>query len=150
MKRLPKGIPTILFLIFIILFSLNSFAQNKDEQAIRKVLQSQTEEWNKGNIVSFMSGYWQSDSLLFVGSTGANYGFANTLKNYQKGYPDTAAMGKLSFDILQVRPLSDTYYFVLGKWHLCQCPVSIECRSSTSELSHGVGHELTAADSTLE
>ena len=118
MKRLPKGIPTILFLFFLIVFSLNSFAQNKNEQAIRNILQSQTEEWNKGNIVSFMSGYWQNDSLLFVGSSGANYGFANTLKNYQKGYPDTAAMGKLSFDILQVRPLSDTYYFVLGKWHL--------------------------------
>ena len=65
-----------------------------------------------------MSGYWQSDSLLFVGSTGANYGFANTLKNYQKGYPDSAAMGKLNFDVLQVKPLSNVFYFVLGKWYL--------------------------------
>jgi len=118
MKCIPIGMPSILILFFIFLCNFSSLAQNKDEQAVRKILQSQTEEWNKGNIVSFMSGYWQNDSLLFVGSTGANYGFANTLKNYQKGYPDTAAMGKLNFDILQVKPLSDTYYFVLGKWHL--------------------------------
>ena len=118
MKCLPKRIISILFLFSLILISFSSLAQNKDEQAIRKILQSQTEEWNKGNIVSFMSGYWQSDSLLFVGSAGANYGFANTLKNYQKGYPDSAAMGKLNFDVLQVKPLSNVFYFVLGKWYL--------------------------------
>ena len=38
--------------------------------------------------------------------------------NYKKGYPDTAAMGKLNFDILEVKRLSVMYFFVVGKWHL--------------------------------
>ena len=93
-------------------------AQNNDEVSIRNILKSQTDEWNKGNLVSFMKGYWNNDSLLFVGKSGATYGYQKTLANYQKGYPDTAAMGKLDFNILQVRRLSPNYYFVLGKWHL--------------------------------
>ena len=93
-------------------------AQNKDEQAIRHILTDQTEQWNKGNIEGFMKGYWQSDSLLFVGKSGPKYGYQTTLKNYKKGYPDTVAMGKLHFDILQMQPLSPDCYFVLGKWML--------------------------------
>ncbi len=101
-----------------LLFQQSLYAQHKDEQQIRQILADQTTEWNKGNLEAFMKGYWKSDSLLFVGKTGPRYGFQTTLDNYHKGYPDTAAMGKLSFNILQVKQLSPDYYFVLGKWML--------------------------------
>ena len=65
-----------------------------------------------------MGTYWQSDSLMFIGKSGVTYGWQNTLNNYKKGYPDTAAMGKLQFDILEVKRLSVMYFFVVGKWHL--------------------------------
>ncbi|MES2330949.1 MAG: nuclear transport factor 2 family protein [Bacteroidota bacterium] len=107
----------ILFSLSAIL-SLNLNAQNKDEQTIRSILADQTIQWNKGNIDAFMQGYWKSDSLLFVGKSGPKYGFQNTLESYKKGYPDAAAMGKLSFDILKVQKLSSDCYFVLGKWAL--------------------------------
>ncbi len=115
--RLNILVPTGFF-IFLIMSPCSIHAQNRDEQAIRKILADQTTEWNKGNIASFMSGYWKSDSLLFVGKNGPKYGFQKALDNYKKGYPDTVAMGQLSFDILQVRRLSPDYYFVLGKWIL--------------------------------
>jgi len=97
---------------------LTSSAQNKDEQAIRSILAEQTIQWNKGNIESFMKGYWKSDSLLFVGKNGPKYGYQTTLENYKKNYPDTVVMGKLNFDILRVQPLSADTYFVLGKFML--------------------------------
>jgi hypothetical protein len=65
-----------------------------------------------------MNAYWESDSLLFIGKSGPKYGYKTTLENYQKNYPDTAAMGKLSFDIMQIKRLSVLYFFVVGKWHL--------------------------------
>lgn len=108
----------LLFCIILLLTGLFSFAQNKDEQAIKDVLAEQTKNWNKGDLESFMKGYWESDSLVFVGKSGPKYGYNTTLENYKKGYPDTAAMGKLTFDILQVKRLSIIYFFVVGKWHL--------------------------------
>jgi len=65
-----------------------------------------------------MQPYWKSDSLMFIGKSGVVWGWQNTLDNYKKGYPDTAAMGKLAFDIIQVKKLSDKYYSVVGKWML--------------------------------
>lgn len=108
----------LLLFITITVFSFSATAQNSDEQAIRKILANQPLYWNKGNIDAFMQGYWKSDSLLFVGKNGPNYGYKKTLENYKKSYPDTTIMGKLSFDILKVEKLSPDRYFVLGKWML--------------------------------
>ncbi len=93
-------------------------AQPKDEVQIRKILDDQTKAWNKGDIDRFMNGYWENDSLMFIGKSGVTYGWQATLDSYKKGYPDTAAMGRLSFNILQVKRLSGEYYFVVGKWYL--------------------------------
>jgi uncharacterized protein (TIGR02246 family) len=108
----------IIVLSCISLSSFIGFAQSKDELAIRSVLETQRKAWNEGNIERFMEGYWQSDSLAFIGKSGVTRGWQKTLNNYKKGYPDTAAMGKLNFDILEVRKLSGDHFFVIGKWHL--------------------------------
>lgn len=93
-------------------------AQTNDEKSIRQSMNEQLTAWNKGDINRFMETYWKDDSLKFIGKSGVTYGWNNTLENYKKGYPDTAAMGKLDFNILEVKRLSGEYYFVIGKWHL--------------------------------
>lgn len=106
-----------LFFAFILFTSFCS-AQSKDETAIRQLLDNQIQAWNRGDIESFMKTYWESDSLMFIGKNGVTYGWTNTLNNYKKNYPDTVAMGKLSFNILSVQRLSIEYFHVVGKWHL--------------------------------
>jgi len=108
-----------IIMVSMIMFTcFDSFAQGKDEMDIRNTLQNQAISWNKGDLKEFMQPYWQNDSLMFIGKSGVTYGWENTLKNYQAGYPDTAHMGKLHFDILQVKRLSAIYFSVVGKWHL--------------------------------
>ncbi|MBS1747284.1 MAG: DUF4440 domain-containing protein [Bacteroidetes bacterium] len=107
-----------LIIIILLLGSVNiCFSQDKDSIAIRNVMNEQMIAWNNGNIEAFMQTYWKSDSLLFV-SNPPLYGWQSTLERYKKAYPDTIAMGKLSFDLLQIKRLSPEYYFVLGKWGL--------------------------------
>lgn len=101
-----------------LLFSLVSFAQSNDEKAIRAILAEQTEAWNRGNIDDFMKGYWNSDSLMFIGQNGVTYGYQNTLMNYKKNYSNADKMGTLTFNLVKVQRLSHEYYFVVGKWHL--------------------------------
>jgi ketosteroid isomerase-like protein len=108
----------IFFTLFTLLSTAILNAQSKDESSIRTILEQQTEEWNKGKLEAFMSGYWKNDSLMFIGNNGILYGWQKALDNYKKGYPDTAAMGKLNFNLLQVKRLSEDYFFVIGKWHL--------------------------------
>ena len=109
---------SLLLFVTLCILTANISAQNKNENSIRKVLAGQTNAWNKGDFQQFMQSYWQNDSLMFIGKSGITYGWQKTLENYKKGYPDTAAMGKLNFELLQVKKLSVDYYFVVGKWNL--------------------------------
>ena len=105
-------------LLPVLFFSMVAFSQSSDELTIRKVLDNQIKAWNKGDIGGFMQGYWKNDSLMFIGKKGINWGWQTTLENYKKNYPDTTAMGKLSFDIILVKKLSPEYYYIVGKWML--------------------------------
>jgi len=107
-----------LFFTTLMLVVAFSKAQSKEELLIRNVLSTQQNAWNKGDINAFMQGYWNNDSLMFIGKSGITYGWQKTLENYQKGYPDTAAMGKLQFECIEIKRLSPQYYFVVGKWFL--------------------------------
>ena len=105
-------------LIALLFFGISILAQRKQERIILGILDKQTQAWNRGDIDAFMNGYWENDSLMFIGKSGVTYGWTNTLNNYKKGYPDTAAMGKLTFTLIQVKKLSGKYYHVTGKWFL--------------------------------
>ncbi len=107
-----------LLLLTGIIISLSSMAQTKDEQIIRKMLADQISYWNKGDIPGFMQGYWENDSLVFIGKNGPAYGYNNTLRNYQKNYPNKDYMGVLNFDILSVQAIEKDHFFVIGKFML--------------------------------
>lgn len=92
--------------------------QDKDKEEILSILARQTQDWNRGDIDKFMVGYWNNDSLKFIGQSGITYGYQQTLNNYKKNYSTPEQMGKLSFVIVEVKRLSNKNYFVIGKWLL--------------------------------
>lgn len=93
-------------------------AQTDITSIIQKKMHDQELAWNKGDIDAFMSTYWNSDSLKFIGKNGITFGWKNTLENYKKNYPDKATMGTLSFSLLSVEQLSPTACYVIGSWSL--------------------------------
>ena len=105
------------FLVIALLWTAAIQAQN-NEAAIRRLLQQQTEAWNRGDLEAFMQTYWQSDSLIFIGSNGVNHGWKKALEHYEESYPNKDAMGSLSFEIIEIKKLSGEYFFVTGKWML--------------------------------
>ena len=108
-------LPALFFLI-----SMTTSAQKPEssEQLITTELARQQECWNSGNLECFMEGYWKSDSLRFIGKSGIKYGWQETLDNYKKSYPDRAAMGKLTFELLSFDSMGDEHMMVTGKWRL--------------------------------
>ncbi|HWD86497.1 MAG TPA: DUF4440 domain-containing protein [Mucilaginibacter sp.] len=106
-------------LIILCLLSLTtSFCFSQGRDAVLKVLHDQQDAWNRADIDGFMQGYWKSDSLVFVGKSAPVYGWQGSYDRYKKSYPDKAAMGQLTFTILQVKVLDGHNAFVLGGWHL--------------------------------
>jgi len=73
-----------IFSSLLIILTFTATAQNADEKAIKAILDNQQQAWNAGDLEKFMIGYWNNDSLMFIGSNGPTYGYAKTLANYKK------------------------------------------------------------------
>ncbi len=88
--------------------------------AIRQVMLDQQQAWSKHDLEGFMLGYWQSDSLKFYGQSGLTKGWLPTLENYKKSYPSPAHSGELNFELLDISPISEDAYWVMGRYHLAR------------------------------
>ncbi len=138
MKNSPKYLQNfIVFVLFVTVISYTTEGctitdKRHDKKAVKPVtineagltksidsiMQQQIVCWNEGDIPCFMEAYWKSDSLLFIGKSGINYGWQKTLDNYLKSYSSKEEMGILKFDN-QIMDLLDSNTFqVIGKWHL--------------------------------
>jgi len=88
------------------------------EAAVRAVLDAQVDAWNRGDIRGFMGGYARHDSLVFISGGTLRRGWQENLYAYMRNYPDQAAMGTLSFEDVDVRPLTPEYALAYGIWRL--------------------------------
>ncbi len=105
--------------IYLLLAGGIVLAQSKkDIDQIHSIMNRQAADWNQGHIASFMKGYWESDSLMFVGKSGVTYGYKATYDNYMKRYPDRATMGILKFDFINLSFHGRDVAFLVGKFHL--------------------------------
>ncbi|MCC9644172.1 isoaspartyl peptidase/L-asparaginase [Rhodopirellula sp. JC740] len=93
-------------------------AQHLDEAEIQTLLQQQANDWNAGDIESFMTVYWKSDQLTFSSSGDITRGYEATLKRYQSRYPTAEAMGTLTFEDFEFFRLGEDAMQVLGVWKL--------------------------------
>jgi ketosteroid isomerase-like protein len=95
-------------------------SREADRQAITAVLKEQQSSWNRGDVETFLRGYWRSPELTFSGSGGIERGWDAVLGRYKRSYPDRATMGQLDFSQLEFRFLGPDAALVLGDWHLAR------------------------------
>ena len=66
------------------------------------LLLRQAEAWSRGDLDAFASAY--DEDVLFVSPSGLTRGRREVVERYRARYPDPAAMGSLSLEVLDVRP----------------------------------------------
>ena len=94
-------------------------ARADDAADIKQVLADQVAAWNKGDLVGFMKGYWNSKDLTFVSGKDVTRGWQETLDRYKKRYQaEGKEMGKLAFADVVVTELAPGVALVTGKWEL--------------------------------
>ncbi len=96
---------------------LPALAAQSNESEIRAVLDRQVEDWNRGDVRAFMQGYDDSTDTLFIGSSIVR-GHEQVLERYLSRYSTKEQMGRLTFTIVEARPLGTDYALVIGKFHL--------------------------------
>ena len=100
--------------------TINTIKQDSNEiDAIKKILASQQDCWNNGDIDGFMKEYWNSEELIFTSAKHKPaYGWKNTLERYKNSYPTKSSMGELKFEILDLKLDSEKTAVIKGKWEV--------------------------------
>lgn len=97
-----------------------------DRAAILQVLHDQEAAWNRGDLDAFLRGYEPSPALVFTSGGSVRRGFAETRTRYFSRYGTRTdgrdVMGRLEFEVLDVRGLGDDGAVVLGRWRLTGTP----------------------------
>ena len=104
-------------------FAITCMSQSQSERArieadVRAVLTEQTAAWNRGDLESFMAGYWKSDDLVFASGDRITRGWQPTLDNYKRTYGSREKMGTLTFSDVAANVLSKDIAVVVGSWSL--------------------------------
>ena len=86
--------------------------------AVRAVLDSQREAWNRGDVAGYMDGYYRSEQTIFVSGDTVTRGWQTVLDRYKKNYDSREKMGTLTFSDLEITPVGNDAAIVLGRWHL--------------------------------
>ena len=110
-----------LFIIFVVIYSCSIQPKSSledDKIAILKVMNTQELAWSQNDLDGFMEGYLHSPSLKFYGKSGLTEGWQQTLDNYKKGYPTKDHSGSLTFEIIDISPIENQSYWVMGKYFL--------------------------------
>ena len=99
-------------------FEINTPNLKEDKAVILKVMKDQEIAWGLNDLEGFMKGYNNSDYLKFYGKSGLTKGWQQTLDNYKKGYPTKDHSGTLTFEIIDISPIENQSYWVMGKYSL--------------------------------
>ncbi|HEX5705969.1 MAG TPA: DUF4440 domain-containing protein [Pyrinomonadaceae bacterium] len=89
-------------------------------EAVRAVLNAQTEAWNRGDVEGFMDGYAREDSTTFLSGGTRTDGWRTVLERYRNAYDTREKMGTLQFTELELKPLSPFYIMATGRWQLAR------------------------------
>ena len=113
------GLTTLTFLFAPLWIRADETSGADAKTAIQKVLDDQVAAWNKGDLESFMAGYWKSPKLSFSSGNNKVEGWQATFDRYKQRYQSEGReMGKLSFTDLQVELLGADSAFVRGRFNL--------------------------------
>ena len=71
------------------------------EEQVAAILRAQADAWSRGDLEAFTSVY--AEDAAFLTSNGLTRGRREVLERYRKRYPDKAAMGTLTLEVIETR-----------------------------------------------
>jgi beta-aspartyl-peptidase (threonine type) len=86
---------------------------------IRAELDAQVAAWNRGDLKTYMQGYWHSPELTFFAGDKESAGWEAAYQRYRSAYQGKdREMGKLNFSNVRIEMLNGDAAFVRGSWQL--------------------------------
>lgn len=113
-------------LIYLILLTmatatiLSSFSMPKGDavQEAKKALEGQIAAWNKGDLETAMTFYWNSPEMLWISKNGTEKGYQEVYEMFLLDFKDRSKMGVYSYEPLHIEQVSDKAVYFVFKWKI--------------------------------
>jgi peptidoglycan/xylan/chitin deacetylase (PgdA/CDA1 family) len=79
---------------------------------VAALLKTQSDAWNRGDLDAFTAVY--AEDASFLSPTGLTQGRQQVLERYRRRYPDRQAMGHLTLEVIETRPVQGVEFTAGG------------------------------------
>lgn len=86
------------------------------EQLIRDRFSEATEAWNRGDLDTYLAGYWNSEATRWISGGMIVRGVEAIRARYKSLYDSPEKLGKLEVQDLEIDILTDDDALVVGRW----------------------------------
>jgi uncharacterized protein (TIGR02246 family) len=102
MRTVPQAIIALLVLLSLLpAAGAAEPAGASPEEQVTALMRAQAEAWSRGDLEAFTAVY--AEDAAFLSPSGLTRGRQQVLERYRKRYPDKAAMGKLTLEVIEAR-----------------------------------------------
>jgi uncharacterized protein (TIGR02246 family) len=102
-RRHHRRFVTVLLVLLSLLapLAVRAAEESSPEAQVAALLRMQAEAWSRGDLEAFTSVY--AEDAAFLTADGLTRGRRDVLERYRKRYPNAAAMGKLTLEVIETR-----------------------------------------------
>ncbi|WP_439881541.1 YybH family protein [Pontibacter sp. MBLB2868] len=99
---------------------LTSFTAPKStpEAEVVKALEGQIAAWNKGDLETAMTYYWNSPEMLWVNKHGIEKGYQQVLEMFRQDFADSSKMGVYTYEPLHIEQVSPEAVYFVFRWSI--------------------------------
>ncbi len=109
---------TLLFMAATTVLTSFKMPEGNAAKEVKQALESQIAAWNKGDLETAMSFYWNSPEMLWVSKNGTEKGYQEVLDMFLEQYPDRSKMGVYSYEPLHLEQLSNEAVYFVFRWKI--------------------------------
>ncbi|WP_238395743.1 YybH family protein [Pontibacter pudoricolor] len=99
---------------------VSSFTMPKGDavQEVKKALEGQISAWNKGDLETAMTFYWNSPEMLWISKGGTEKGYQQVYDMFLQDFADRSKMGVYSYEPLHIEQVSKEAVYFVFRWKI--------------------------------
>ncbi|MER2996069.1 YybH family protein [Pontibacter populi] len=99
---------------------LSSFTMPKGDavQEVKQALEGQISAWNKGDLETAMTFYWNSPEMLWISKAGTEKGYQEVYDMFLQDFTDRSKMGVYSYEPLHIEQVSKEAVYFVFRWKI--------------------------------
>ena len=87
-------------------------------QAVKQALEGQISAWNKGDLETAMTFYWDSPEMLWISKNGIEKGYQEVYEMFLQDFQDRSQMGVYTYEPLHIEQVSEEAVYFVFRWKI--------------------------------